>query len=235
MASRARLVVVGTPIGNLGDLSPRAREALSGADLWFVEDSRVSGTLGPVLGVKKPMRVLNDHTATSAIERFLDEVPADGYACVLSDGGMPVVSDPGTLLIDAALERGWTVDCIPGPSAVTTALALSGFFGQRFAFLGFLPRKPGPMRGELAPFADSPLTLVIFENQFRIGNLFREAHQVLGNRRVAVTRELTKLHQQVWRGTLETVPDETEVPRKGEFTIVIEGTRKSRTDDSERG
>ncbi|HMS55579.1 MAG TPA: 16S rRNA (cytidine(1402)-2'-O)-methyltransferase [Fimbriimonadaceae bacterium] len=220
------LTLVATPIGNLGDLSPRAIEVLTNADLWLVEDSRISGKLQSHLGLKKPMRVLNEHTSERQVEAYVRDA-AEQNVAVVTDGGCPTVSDPGAHLTDLCLEEGITVDAIPGPSAVIDALMLSGFYGQRFAFLGFLPRKPGPMKAELEVFSDSPLTLVAFESQFRFRNLLMSAHTALGNRRYAICRELTKLHQQVWRGRLPELPDETDVPAKGEFTIVIEGKRRA--------
>lgn len=220
------LVLVASPIGNLGDLSPRASATLAEVDAWFVEDTRVSGRLAMHLGIKKPMRVLNDHTSPAQVERYADEVKAGLYAAVLTDGGAPVVSDPGALLGDACHERGVPVFSIPGPSAVTNALALSGFFGQRFAFLGFLGRKAGAIRAELEPFAESPLTLVLFESQHRIDSLLGVAHEVLGARRYAICREMTKAFEQTHRSRLPEVPDEAAVPRKGEFTVVIEGRRR---------
>lgn len=221
-----RLTLVASPIGNLGDLSPRASETLAGADVWFVEDTRVSGKLAFHLGLKKPMRVLNDHTSPAQVERYADEVKAGLNAVVLTDGGAPVVSDPGAMLGDACHERGVPVYSIPGPSAVTNALALSGFFGQRFAFLGFLGRKAGAIRSELEPFAESPLTLVLFESQHRIDSLLTSAHEALGARRYAICREMTKAFEQTYRARLPEIPDERTVPRKGEFTLVIEGKRR---------
>jgi 16S rRNA (cytidine1402-2'-O)-methyltransferase len=146
-------------------------------------------------------------------------------AALLTDAGTPVVSDPGTELIDACVERGIEVDAIPGPSAVTTALALSGFYGQRWAFLGYPPRKPGPVKELLAPYGDSPMTLVLFESPHRVGKLLAVCADVLGERRYAVCRELTKAHQQVWRSRLPQVPSEADVPQKGEVTLVVEGRR----------
>ena len=221
-----RLTLVASPIGNLGDLSPRASETLAEADVWFVEDSRVSGKLAFHLGIKKPMRVLNDHTSPPQVERYADEIKAGLRAVVLTDGGAPVVSDPGALLGDACHERGVAVFSVPGPSAVTNALALSGFFGQRFAFLGFLGRKAGAIRAELEPFAESPLTLVLFESPHRIDAMLAAAHDALGPRRYAICREMTKAFEQTYRARLPDVPDETLVPRKGEFTLVIEGKRR---------
>lgn len=226
MSDEARLTLVASPIGNLGDLSPRAAETLSAADVWFVEDTRVSGKLASHLGLKKPMRVLNDHTSPAQVERYAEEIAAGLRAVVLTDGGAPVVSDPGAMLGDACHQRGIPVLSIPGPSAVTNALALSGFFGQRFAFLGFLGRKAGAIRGELEPFADSPLTLVLFESPHRIDPLLAAAHEALGPRRYAICREMTKAYEQTSRFRLPEVPDERAVPRKGEFTIVIEGRRR---------
>ncbi len=224
--SQGRLVVVATPLGNLGDLSPRASEALAGADMWAVEDTRVSSSLQRHLGVKRPMSVLNDHASPARLKQLVESIEGGSVVALLSDAGTPAISDPGADLVDQCRTRGLEVDAVPGPSAVTTALSLSGFFAQRFAFLGFLPRKAGPMKGVLAPFAESTLTLVLFESPFRVGALLRSAHEALGDRRCAVCRELTKLHQQVWRGTLADPPSEAEVPKKGEFTIVVEGNRR---------
>jgi 16S rRNA (cytidine1402-2'-O)-methyltransferase len=217
---------VGTPIGNLGDLSDRMRETLRSADHWIVEDSRVSGKLASVLEVRKPMRVLNEHTPPGTIARYVDEIASGTWAALVTDGGMPSISDPGALLTDACHDRGISVEGIPGPSAVVTALALSGFFGQRFAFMGFLGRKNGAIRSELEPFAESPYTIVIFESPFRVANLLGIAAEVLGNRRYALCREITKLHEQVYRATLPEIPSEETVPHRGEFTVVFEGKRK---------
>lgn len=217
------LWLVATPLGNLGDLSPRAEQVLRDADLWFVEDTRVSAKLAHHLQVKKPMQVVNDHTPVGKLEMLADTFPSS--AALLTDAGTPVVSDPGTLFIQACLDEGIEVDSVPGPSAATNALALSGFFGQRFAFLGFLGRKAGDIKKELAPFAESPFTLVLFESPFRVEALLRCAHEVLGERRFAVCREMTKLHQEVIRGWLsEGLEGRTVL--KGEITVVIEGRRK---------
>lgn len=226
----ARLTLVSTPIGNLADLSPRASEALRSAELWIVEDTRVSGKLQTLLDVKRRMIVLNEHTSDAGLEKVRAEVASSEGSVLLTDGGTPVISDPGARLVDVAHEMGIEVDSIPGPSAVTNALALSGFFGQRFAFLGFPPRKPGPIRSLLGEFADSPLTLVLFESPFRIDALLESAHEALGGRRYALCREMTKLHQQIFRAQLPMIPSNADVPRKGEFTVVFEGQRRTRVD-----
>ena len=223
--------MVATPIGNLGDLSPRAIEALSSADFWIVEDTRVSGKLQSHLGLSKPMRIFNEHTTPETLEKYIAQIKEGQTAALITDGGAPAISDPGAMLTDRCLDEGIEVDAVPGPSAVTTALMLSGFFAQRFCFLGFLGRKTGDIKKELHPFLDSPLTLVFFESPHRLDQLLTTAHETLGPRRYAIARELTKLHQQVWRGILPELPGESELPRKGEISVVIEGKRRAKSLD----
>jgi 16S rRNA (cytidine1402-2'-O)-methyltransferase len=220
------LTVVATPIGNLGDISPRAAEALTNSVIWVVEDSRVSGKLAAHLGLAKPMRLLNDHTPDAQVDRLVQETRQHAVA-LLTDGGTPVVSDPGARLVDRCLSAEIPVTAVPGPSAPIMALSVSGFFGQRFAFLGFLGRKPKDIRSELRPFADSPLTLVLFESPHRIDALLALSHEVLGGRRYVICREMTKAFEQTYRNCLPEIPNEAEVPRRGEITVVIEGLRKN--------
>lgn len=204
---------------------------LTNAAFWMVEDSRVSGKLAAHLGVKKTMRLVTDHTGDHALLKLVEEL-RDMHGALVSDAGSPGISDPGARLCDLCHEHGVDVDAIPGPSAPILALTLSGFYGQRFAFLGFLPRKPGPMRGEFAEFKESTMAVVFFESPFRVVAALEAAFEALGPRRYALCRELTKMHQQVYRGVLGTVPSEAEVPHKGEYTVVIEGHRR-RLADSE--
>jgi 16S rRNA (cytidine1402-2'-O)-methyltransferase len=220
------LTLVATPIGNLSDLAPRAIQALREADFWIVEDSRISGKLGFHLETKKPMKVLNEHTSLGQITRYVEEIRAGASAALLTDGGCPAISDPGAIITNLCHDKGIPVLGIPGPSAPVLALMVSGFFAQRFAFLGFLGRKAGAIRGELSGYVDSPLTLVLFESPHRLDALIKVAHEALGARRFVVARELTKVHEQVFRGVLPFLPDETMLPRKGEITVVIEGRRK---------
>jgi 16S rRNA (cytidine1402-2'-O)-methyltransferase len=194
--------------------------------MWIVEDTRISAKLAFHLEIKKTMRVAHDHSEDSQLDRLLDEIETGKHAVLLTDGGAPGVSDPGARLVDLAYARGIEVDGIPGPSAVINALMLSGFYAQRFAFLGFLGRTPGDIKKELAVFRDSPYTLVLFESPFRFKKLLESAGDALGERRYAICRELTKRNQQIFRSELPIIPSETEVPAKGEFTIVIEGRRK---------
>jgi 16S rRNA (cytidine1402-2'-O)-methyltransferase len=221
-----RLVVVATPIGNMGDLSPRGRQALAEADLWVVEDTRSGGRLRAALGVDVPMRVLNEHGPPGRARELAGLVSDGLVVCLTTDAGTPVVSDPGADLVDLCHELGLEVDSAPGPCAVTAALSVSGFYAQRYAFLGFLPRKPGPRRAVLAPFAESPLAVVLFESPHRTVACLEDCGQVLGSRRYAVCRELTKVHQQIWRNRLPVLPQASDVPEKGEVTIVLEGRRK---------
>jgi 16S rRNA (cytidine1402-2'-O)-methyltransferase len=223
---------VATPIGNLADLSPRAVGALTDAELWIVEDTRVSSKLQSHLGIKRPMKVLNDHSTEAQVERLLDEVRRH-HVVLMTDGGTPAISDPGSRLTDLAYEAGFEVDGIPGPSAVTNALMLSGFFAQRFAFLGFLPRKPGPIKQEFEPFAGSSYTLVLFESPHRVAATLTLAAEILGDRRFAACREMTKMHQEVVRGRLGNQDCVTNLQARGEYCIVIEGKRRRESAENE--
>lgn len=224
--SNGRLILVATPIGNLEDLSPRAARMLREVDFWIVEDTRVSGKLASHLGLSKPMRVLNEHTNPAKIDQYAEEILKGASAALLTDGGTPAISDPGAMLTDRLHDAEVEIDCAPGPSAVTAALALSGFFAQRFVFLGFAGRKAGDIRSLLAPYADSPLTLVLFESPFRFTKLLEVAAEVLGERRFAVCRELTKMHQEITRGNLNDLAILRDIQQKGELTIVLEGRRR---------
>jgi 16S rRNA (cytidine1402-2'-O)-methyltransferase len=174
------------------------------------------------------MRVLNDHTSSGAVAGLVDWILELNHVALLSDGGAPTVSDPGTTLIDVAHEEGIQIEVVPGPSAVIAALASSGFFGQRFTFFGFPPRKAGEIRSLFQPFEQSTQTLVFFESPFRFRSTLEVLAERFPNRRYAICRELTKLHEQIFRSTLPELPSEADVPAKGEFTIVIEGQRSTK-------
>lgn len=219
-----KLTLVAGPIGNLGDLTQRAKDALTTCDLVLAEDTRVASKLLSLTG-SKPIRAIHEHSKDETIRSTLSQ--AEGQSVIyLSDAGCPCVSDPGASLVDIAYELGWDVDATPGPSAVTTALMLSGYYAQQFAFLGFLPKKQGDIARMLEPFLKSTFTLVVFESPYRVHKSLSYMAQSLTDRRYCVCRELTKLHQQVWRGCFPDVPTLDQIPAKGEFTLVIEGKRR---------
>lgn len=155
----------------------------------------------------------------------MDRVVGGETVALVSDAGTPGVSDPGAEVVNLAYERGIEPDAIPGPSAISNALALSGFFAQRYVFLGFLPRRAGAAKAELAKFSASTMPIVLFERPSRIRNLLSSVLEVLGDRRVAVCREMTKVHQEVIRGAASEVMNR-EIVQKGEVTIVVEGERR---------
>ncbi len=222
-----RLYVVAGPIGNLEDFSPRARRILTECDRILAEDTRVTSKLLRAFEISQPLATLSDHTSPVKIEEYVEQLEAGETLAILSDAGTPGISDPGSTLVDAALDRGISVVPIPGPSAVATAVSACGFYAQRYAFLGFLPRKPGPARRVVEPFTESSLTLVLFESPHRYRKTLAVCAEVLGPRRYVIARELTKIHEQIYRNRLPKLPSEKDVPAKGEFTLVIEGLRKS--------
>lgn len=220
------LVLVATPIGNLGDLSPRAVEALACADAICCEDTRRTGRLLKHAGVTPPkLIVANEHTEAAAAADVGRRLERGERVAVVSDAGMPGISDPGTRLVRAAIDGGHRIEVVPGPSAVVAAVAISGLPVQRWAFEGFLPRKGAERVARLADVANEPRAVVLYEAPHRLGRTLADLVAVCGaNRQVAVARELTKLHEEVWRGTLgaavEWVADRE--PR-GELVVVLAG------------
>jgi 16S rRNA (cytidine1402-2'-O)-methyltransferase len=225
-ASTGVLVVVGTPIGNLGDLSPRAVEALARADAIACEDTRRAGRLLQHAGVeRRPLVVVNEHSEPRETPRVLVRLARGERVALISDAGMPGVSDPGQRLVQAAVAAGHPVEVVPGPTAAVAALVVSGLATGRFVFEGFLPRK-GPARSErLAALAAERRTAILYEAPHRLGRTLAELAQVCGgDRRVVVARELTKLHEEVWRGSLaEAAAWASERQPPGEIVLVVEG------------
>jgi 16S rRNA (cytidine1402-2'-O)-methyltransferase len=220
------LVLVGTPIGNLGDLAPRAAEALAAADVVCCEDTRRTGKLLALAGVeRRPFVVVNEHTEAREIPRVLARLARGERVAVVSDAGMPGVSDPGERLVAAAVAEGHPVEVVPGPSAALAALVVSGLPAGRFVFEGFLPRKGAARAERLAAVAGEPRTVVVFEAPHRVARTLADLVDACGpDRRVAVARELTKLHEEVWRGTLAGAAAwaaDREPP--GEIVLVVEG------------
>jgi 16S rRNA (cytidine1402-2'-O)-methyltransferase len=223
--SAGRLLVVGTPIGNLGDLTPRAAEALRGADLVVAEDTRVAARLLAHLGARTPTQSFNEHNAATRLPGLLARLAAGETLALTTDAGMPGVSDPGAELVAAARAAGAAVEVVPGPAAVTAAMALSGVTAAGFVFGGFLPSRPASARAKaldrlLAGSAALGLPLVLYEAPHRVGALLAALSERVPECRVAVARELTKRHEEVLVGTPADVATRLAAPR-GEFTLVI--------------
>lgn len=216
------LWLVATPIGNLGDLQPRAIEMLASAELVCCEDTRRTGLLLHQSGVKaKRMAVCNEHTEHNMIDRVLDVLGSGGDVAVVSDAGTPGVSDPGERLVKAAIEAGYDVSSVPGPSAAVMAVTISGLDTSRFVFEGFLPRKGRERATRLVELAAEPRTSVLYEAPHRALRTLTDLGEVCGpDRDIVVTRELTKLHETVIRGTLGSI--DIGEPR-GEYVFVLAG------------
>ncbi len=220
------LVLAATPIGRVGDASPRLVEELLGADVVAAEDTRRLRRLTTDLGVQVPGRVVSyfDGNEAGRTAGLVDSLLAGERVLVVTDAGMPSVSDPGYRLVAAAVEAGIRVTAVPGPSAVLTALAVSGLPVDRFCFEGFLPRKAGERARRLAELADEPRTMVFFEAPHRTASALAAMAEALGeDRPAAVCRELTKTHEEVVRGGLATLVAWAEEGVRGEVTLVVSG------------
>lgn len=221
-----RLVLVGTPIGNLGDLAPRATAALEAAQLVCCEDTRRTGRLLQHAGVRAAaLRVVNEHTEADAVPDVLARLGRGEVVAVVSDAGMPGISDPGERLVAAAVAAGHVVEVVPGPSAALAGLVASGLPTGRFAFEGFLPRKGSARSARLAEVAAERRTVVLYEAPHRLARTVGDLAAACGTERpVALARELTKLHEEHWRGTLaEAVQHVAEREPRGEYVIVLAG------------
>jgi 16S rRNA (cytidine1402-2'-O)-methyltransferase len=221
------LFVVGTPIGNLGDLSPRALETLAGVDVIAAEDTRRTGKLLVHAGVSGRQLVsFFEGNERERTEELVKRLRGGAAVALVTDGGMPSISDPGYRLVRACVDAGIDVRVVPGPSAALAALVVSGLPTDRFAFEGFLPRKAGERRRRLAELADDPRTLVVFESPRRVRAMLDDALEVLGDRPGALARELTKLHEEVLRGGLAEIRAQLgDADPKGEVVVVIGGAR----------
>ncbi|RLK59554.1 16S rRNA (cytidine(1402)-2'-O)-methyltransferase [Actinokineospora cianjurensis] len=221
-----RLVLAGTPLGEIGDASARLVDALGSADVIAAEDTRRARALAAALGVTMIGRIVSFYDAVEASRApaLVDAVRDGQTVLLITDAGMPSVSDPGYRLVVACVEAELPITCLPGPSAVTTALALSGLPCDRFCFEGFAPRKSGERRKWLANLLDEPRTAVLFEAPHRIDDLLADAVEVLGGeRRAAVCRELTKSYEEVKRGTLAELAEWAREGVRGEITVVLAG------------
>ena len=218
----SRLFVVGTPIGNLEDLSARALRVLSEVGAIAAEDTRITARLLARHAIRKPLISYRAPVERRGLPRVMDELDRHDVALV-SDAGTPTVSDPGQALVTAAWAAGHTVVPIPGPSSVTAALSISGYAGPGFTFLGYLPRKPGEMRRLLATLASDPRPVVAFESPYRVKKSLAIIAEVMPERQLTVARELTKLHEELLRGTALEVGEALGDKMRGEFTLVISG------------
>ncbi|HMR30006.1 MAG TPA: 16S rRNA (cytidine(1402)-2'-O)-methyltransferase [Geminicoccaceae bacterium] len=218
-----RLAVVATPIGNLGDVSPRAAQTLAEADLVVCEDSRVTGRLLQHLDLHKPMLAYHDHNAAQMRPRLLAALGEGKLLALVSDAGTPGISDPGHKLVREAAEAGFEIVAVPGPSAVVAALSIAGLPTDRFLFAGFLPSRAAARRAALEELRAVPATLVLYEAPQRVAECLADAAAVLGPRPAALARELTKRFEEVRRGDLAGLAAEMAAGTtpKGEMVLVI--------------
>ena len=226
--------MVATPIGNLDDLSPRAREVLGRADLIAAEDTRVTGRLLSYVGIKVRSLALHEHNEEKVVPRLIEALESGNSVALVSDAGTPLVSDPGYRLVRAAHNAGITVSPIPGPSAPVAALSASGLPSDRFVFEGFLPARQGARKSRLEALRPETRTVLYFESVHRVAETISDMRSVFGDSRQAfIGRELSKLHEQCVPGSLAELADslaDGRIPLKGEFVIGIGGTT-----DTEKG
>ena len=217
-----RLTICATPIGNLDDLTPRVRAALAACDVVACEDTRRTGQLLHLLGIDVRMTSIEAHREEAAIPDLLRRLAAGEHVCLATDAGMPLVSDPGGATVRAAIDAGIEVEVLPGADAVTTALVASGLPSDRFAFIGFLPRAAGAI-GKVLDEADGwGITLVAFESPNRLPSTLALLAARTPERRVVVCRELTKLHEEIARGTATELAERFATAPKGEIALVLE-------------
>lgn len=217
------LYVVGTPIGNLEDITLRALRVLASVSLIAAEDTRHTRRLLARHAINRPLVSFHEHTPPRARDALVARL-ADGDVALVTDAGTPGVSDPGAALVAAAWAAGYTVVPVPGPSAVAAALSVAGFAAGEYCFLGFLPRRGADRRARLSAAAQWPAPLVIFEAPNRVSGCLTDLLAVLGDRQVCVAREVTKLHEEIWRGPLSAALEHWPVTAaRGEFTLVVQG------------
>src|SRR4051794_27704051 len=215
------LHIVATPIGNLGDLSPRAADTLRRADRILVEDTRVTAKLLAHIGAKVPMTRCDDHSSNEDRERIVERLAEDAVALV-SDAGTPLISDPGYKLVRAARAAGHEVHTVPGPCAAIAALSLAGLPTDRFLFLGFLPAKAKARADAIAEVAAVRAALVLYESGPRLAETLAALAEVLGTREAAVAREITKLHEECVTGSLQKLAKRyADTPPKGEIVVIV--------------
>lgn len=219
--SRGKFTLVATPIGNLGDMSPRAIEVLKESQLILCEDTRVSGRLLHHFGIQTKLLSYHEHNERERIDKILGYLDQGMDLALISDAGMPSISDPGVLIVDQLIKEGYSLSAVPGPSAFVMAVALSGFDSRRFEFLGFLPRKKGDRIEVLRSTLGYPGLSIIYESPHRLVKTLDEIAEMAPAREVFVARELTKLYEELYRGPVEKVRDYFDKGPRGEVVLVL--------------
>lgn len=229
----AKLFLVPTPIGNLDDITLRAINVLKEVDAILAEDTRTSGNLLRHLGISKPMSAFHLNNEHQQVERMADRIASGETLALVTDAGTPAISDPGFMLVRECINRGLEVECLPGATAFVPALVNSGLPADHFIFEGFLPHKKG-RQTKIQQIADYPYTTILYESPYRLVKTLQQLMEVMGpDRRVSVSRELTKIHEENVRGTLaEVIEYFSQKEVKGEIVMVVEsGKRKVENDD----
>ena len=220
------LYIVATPIGNLEDITLRALQVLGEVDLIAAEDTRHTRKLLNAHGISRPLLSYHEHNMRTRGYRLIRELLGGKSVALVTDAGTPTISDPGLDLVNLAVAENIPVRPIPGPSAVTTALAVSGFPVQSFIFLGYPPNRPPARRKFFSNYANAEHTLVLFESPRRLGSSLKDMRKIWGNRRVTVTRELTKIHEEIFRGNLDEAIVRWPREARGEITLLVEGAQR---------
>ena len=216
------LYVVATPIGNLKDMTIRAVETLKAVDLILSEDTRETDKILKKFGIEKRQISYRDQNHNKVIDYLINIFDQGKTAALVSDSGTPLISDPGYKLVRDLRERGVKVESIPGPSAVISALSISGLPTDKFIFLGFLPKSLSKRRELLKKYGETDATLTIYESPYRVRRLLHEIHETLGERKVFIAKDLTKLHEKVFYGNLsKLINNEKEITEKGEYMVLI--------------
>lgn len=226
MSNEAILYVVGTPIGNMGDMSPRAVETLNSVDFIAAEDTRVTVKLLNHFGIKKPMVSYFEHNKHDKGEKILDRILAGESCAIVTDAGMPCISDPGEDLIRQCEAAGVRTVVVPGPSAVISALAVSGLETGRFTFEGFLSVNKKSRSEHLESLLDERRTMIFYEAPHKLNNTLQDFYMTFGDRRLTIARELTKVHEEIIRTTTKAAATAyTDAPLKGEIVLILEGKK----------
>ncbi len=228
VTEKRTLYLVGTPIGNLADITERAKKVLSEVDFIAAEDTRASGKLLAYYGIKKPLISYFEHNKRERGEVIVSRIIETGEACALiTDAGMPAISDPGEDIVRLCAERGVRVSVVPGPCAAVSALAMSGLFTGKFVFEGFLPTGKGERREALAALKDEKRTVIFYEAPHKLKRTLADLFEAFGERKISLCRELTKINEEVIRTTLaEAIAYYEEREPRGEYVLIMEGASK---------